>query len=58
MLPSVGTKYKSTLVDQQSDEESNVSHINIELGTETQQIANALNYTISKIELVVSPLNT
>lgn len=55
MLTSVGTKSKSpTLVDQQSNEESSVSQVDLELATETQQIANILNYTICKIELVVS----
>lgn len=59
MLTSVGTKFKPpTLVDQQSNEESGgVSQVDLELATETQQIANILNYTICKMELVVSPMN-
>jgi hypothetical protein len=57
MLTSVGTKSKSpTLVDQQSSEESSVSQVDLELANETQRIANILNYTICKTELVVSPI--
>jgi hypothetical protein len=58
MLTSVGMKYKSpTLVNQESNEESSVSQVDLELATETQRIANTLTYTICKIELVVSSLN-
>jgi hypothetical protein len=58
MLTSVSRKYKApALVNQESNEESNVSQLDLELATETQRIANTLTYTICKIELVVSPLN-
>lgn len=58
MLTSVGTKSKPpALVDQQSNEESGFSQVDLELATETQRIANILNYTICKIELVVSLMN-
>lgn len=51
------TKSKSsTLVRQEANEESSVSNGGLKLGAETEQIVNILNNTISKVELVVSPI--
>lgn len=46
----------STLVRQEANEESSVCNGGLKLGAETAQIVNILNNTISKVELVVSPI--
>ena len=56
MLATGSTKSKSsTLVRQEANEESSVCKGGLKLGVETEKIVNILNYTISKVELVVSP---
>jgi hypothetical protein len=57
MLATGSKKSKSsTLVRQEANEESCVSEGGLKLGVETEQIVNILNHTISKVELVVSPI--
>jgi hypothetical protein len=58
MLAKGSTKSESsTLVRQEANEERSVSKSDLKLVVETQKIVNILNYTISKTELVVSPIN-
>jgi hypothetical protein len=57
MLTSVSARAKSTLVEQQTNEESSVSQTDLEVAIQAEQIANILNHTICKTELVVSPMN-
>ena len=57
MLATGSTKSKSsTLVRQEANEESSVCKGGLKLGVETEKIVNILNYTLSKAELVVSPI--
>jgi len=57
MLATGSTQSKSsTLVRQEANEESNVCKAGLRLGAETEKVVNILNYTISKAELVVSPI--
>lgn len=57
MLATGSTKSKSsTLARQEANEESSVSKGGLKLGVETEQIVNILNNTISKVEMVVSPI--
>jgi hypothetical protein len=55
MLTSTSTEYESpTLVEKQDNERSGVSKADMQLAIEKERIANILDYTICKIELVVS----
>jgi hypothetical protein len=57
MLATGSTKSKSsTLVRQEANEENCFSKGGLKLSGETEKIINILNYTISKAELVVSPI--
>jgi hypothetical protein len=58
MLATGSTKSKSSILERQEvNEESSVSKGDLKLAVETERIVNILNYTISKTELVVSPIN-
>lgn len=57
MMKSVIARSKSTLVEQEDNEENSVSHVDLEVAIQAERIANILNHTICKTELVVSPMN-
>lgn len=55
MLTPVSTR--SEFVEQQANEESSVSQVDLEVHIQAERIASILNHTICKTELVVSSMN-
>ncbi|XP_021938054.1 IQ domain-containing protein D isoform X2 [Zootermopsis nevadensis] len=53
MMKSVIARSKSTLVEQEDNEENSVSHVDLEVAIQAERIANILNHTICKTELVM-----